>query len=95
MTHAPLSSTPNPWDQLQQRLRPAPVNERFLTLLGALDAGWQIKEVCRPNTRLAYVFVLSRGPLHSTRELSIPDCAEVQRFLREEGLSPLTGNEPA
>lgn len=94
MTHAPLSSTPNPWDQLQQRLRPAPVNERFLTLLGALDAGWHIKEVRRPTGRSTYVFVLSRGPLHSTREVTVPDCAEVQRFLREEGLTPFLGNDP-
>lgn len=84
-----VSSFASPWDQLQQRLRPTQMNERFLLLLAALEGGWQIEAVqafTRSTGEASYQFMLSREPLNSRRELTVPSCAEVLRFLRDENL---------
>lgn len=89
------------WDQLQQPVRPSQVNKRYLLLLAALDTGWQIDApvVCRPRTGTdapaLFHVILRHAIVDSTRLLLVPDSADMQRFVRDEGIAVINTQQAA
>ncbi len=81
------------WSLLQQPACPAGMEPRYRLLLAALDTSWQIEEPVYLRPRWSetgprvYHFILRRAPLDSPYLLSVPEGAEVERFVREAGLS--------
>jgi len=84
------------WDTLQQPSCPSNVDPLYLLLLAALDRGWQVQKPVYLRSRWSdggprvYHFILN--PMSPTagappRLISIPEGPEVERFVREAGLS--------
>ena len=80
------------WDLLQQPAHPAEVEPRYRLLLAALDVGWRIEEpvYLRPRWSEAgprvYHFILWLDTQVTPRLITVPECAEVERYVRQERL---------
>ena len=81
------------WNQEQQPVLPTGAEPSFRLLRAALDVGWQISEpvYLRPHSSdecpRVYHFILKRQDESGTpRLLTVPQHAEVERFVREQGL---------
>lgn len=84
------------WDILQQPVCPSNVGPLYLLLLAALDRGWQVEEPVYLRSRWSddgprvYHFILNPIPPTAgapPRLISVPEGPEVERFVREAGLS--------
>jgi len=92
---APTATSSNPgaaWDLLQQPIHPDRTDPRYRQLLAALDTGWQIEEpiYLRPrwseNRTREYHFILRRPHSTAPRLLTVPEGAEVDRFVIDQKL---------
>ena len=90
-----LSAIPTPddrWENLQQPAHPSQIEPQFRSLLAALDMGWRIEEPVYLRPRWSdfgprvYHFILRRALLAPPRMLSVPESAQVDRFVHGEGL---------
>ncbi len=80
------------WDLLQQPAHPAELDPRYRLLRAALDAGWRIEEPVYLRPRWGeggsrvYHFILWLDSEVTPRLITVAECLEVERFVREEGL---------
>lgn len=83
------SDVQSPWDLMQEPARPARLSPAYLLLLSALDSGWEVAAPVQvqPGDPAAYAFILRRPNSPEPRRLCIPRCREVERFVRDEGLT--------
>jgi hypothetical protein len=88
------------WDLLQQPAHPAEVEPRFRLLLAALDVGWRIEEPVYLRPRWSddgprvYHFILQLDARVQPRLITVPECAEVDHFVRHERLRVIAGKSP-
>jgi hypothetical protein len=86
------------WNALQQPAKPATAEPSYLLLLAALDSGWMIEEPVCLRSRWGesgprvYHFILRRSQkrltqLPGTRLITISAGPEIERFVRDSGLS--------
>jgi hypothetical protein len=84
------------WDILQQPTCLSNVDPLYLLLLAALDRGWHVQEPVYLRSRWSddgprvYHFILNPMPPTAgapPRLISVPEGPEVERFVREAGLS--------
>ena len=80
------------WDSLQQPAHPGEIEPRYRLLRSALEAGWHIEEpvYLRPRWSEAgprvYHFILRLSAFQPPRLLTVPESAEVERFVQQESL---------
>lgn len=84
------------WNILQQPAKPAPAEPSYLLLLAALDSGWAIEEPVYLRSRWGesgprvYHFILRQKRLThlpATRLITVSAGPEIERFVRDLGLS--------
>jgi hypothetical protein len=84
------------WSALQQPAKPASMEPSYLLLLAALDAGWVIEAPVYLRSRWGesgphvYHFILRQKHLTqwpATRLITVSAGPEIERFVRDAGLS--------
>jgi hypothetical protein len=85
------------WDYLQQPAHPSQLEPQYRVLLAAIDMGWRVEEPVYLRSRWSdagprvYHFILRRSRLAPPRLLSVPQGADVDDFVRAEGLRLVVG----
>lgn len=83
------------WDRLQQPARRADLEPQYRLLRSALDNGWRIEEPIYLRPRWSgsrshvYHFILRHATQTAPRLLTAPHSADIERFVRDEGLRVL------
>jgi hypothetical protein len=80
------------WNNLQEPSRPSRFTPGYMLLLAAVDTGWQISEpvLAQPalpaHERCSYAFSLTNHLSSTSLQLVVPQCHDVEAFIRLEGL---------
>jgi hypothetical protein len=80
------------WNNLQEPSRPSRFTPGYLLLLAAVDTGWQVSEpvlvqsVLPDHERCSYAFLLTNNHSTTSLQLVVPQCHDVDVFIRSEGL---------
>lgn len=92
-----LVTTEDRWNSLAQAAHASRIDPNFRRLLAALDSGWVIEAPVYLRPRWGesgprvYHFILRHAALSAPRLVSVHTGAEVDAFVRSEGLSVIAG----
>lgn len=81
------------WNNLQEPSCPTRFPPGYMLLLAAVDKGWQISEpvfaqsVLLDKKKCSYAFLLTHDCSTTTQQLVVPQCYEIDIFIRSEGLA--------
>jgi hypothetical protein len=76
------------WMTLAEPAHGRAANPRYLPLLAALDAGWQIaRPVWRDTSEQVYHFILKHSEYNGTRLITVPEDEDIREFVRDRRLT--------
>jgi hypothetical protein len=85
------------WNNLQEPYRPSRFPPGYMLLLAAVDTGWNIsgpvlmQAALQDSDPCSYAFLLTNNNSATLRELVVPECHDIEVFIRSEGLT-VVGN---